>query len=271
VVSAPAAIPVARGDPATVPEAATPLDFACRWERTAGDRPWLTQPLGGGRLRRWTWREALDEARRLAAHLAGLHLPARSNIALCSKNCAWWFMADLGIWMAGHVSVPLYPNLTADVVRHVLDHSQARLLFVGKLDPVWEEMKRGVPPHLPCITFPLSPALEAQGWDDVVSARAPLEACVRRSPDEVATVIYTSGTTGVPKGAMISFGAMSAVARQYATLLEAGPADRVLSYLPLAHALERAFVETGSLVAGFQGASAPGRRQRVLDMERPRE
>ena len=91
-------------------------------------------------------------------------------------------MADLATRVAGHVSVPLYPNLTPDAVRHVLEHSQARLLFVGKLDPVRDEMKRGVPVELPCLAFPLSPALEAPRWDHVVSARAPQGEPVPRPP-----------------------------------------------------------------------------------------
>jgi long-chain acyl-CoA synthetase len=132
-------------------------------------------------------------------------------------------IAALAILMAGHVRVPLCPNLTADVVRHVLEHSRAWLLFVGKLDPAWEEMRRGVPVDLPSLTFPLLPALEAPGWGGVVSAQAPLREPVVRSRDEVATVIYTFGTTGQPKGATMSFGAMSAVACRYASLLEAGP------------------------------------------------
>jgi long-subunit acyl-CoA synthetase (AMP-forming) len=206
----------------------------------------------------------------MAGHLLSLRLPPRSNIALCSKNCAWWFMADLSIWMAGHVSVPLYPNLTVDTVRYILDHSQARLLFVGKLDPVWEEMKRGIPEDLPCLRFPISPDFAAQRWDDVVAAQQPIYEPVTRSLDDVATVIYTSGTTGQPKGAMVSFRAMSTVAREYASLFDAGPADRVLSYLPLAHAFERALVEAGSLHAGFPVSFAESIDTFVDDLRRVR-
>ena len=49
----------------------------------------------------------------MAAHLASLDLPKRSQIALFAKNNAWWLLADLAIWMAGHVSVPLYPDARA--------------------------------------------------------------------------------------------------------------------------------------------------------------
>ena len=55
--------------------------------------------------------------------------------------------------MAGHVSVPLYPNLQAGTIQQILEHSEAKLLFVGKLDD-WKTMKAGVPQDVICIAFP---------------------------------------------------------------------------------------------------------------------
>ena len=74
-------------------------------------------------------------------------------------------MSDWAIWMAGHVSVPLYPTLAADTIRQILVHSEAKLVFVGKLDG-WEAMKPGVPAGLPCISYPLSPPNDYPSWDD---------------------------------------------------------------------------------------------------------
>src|SRR5512140_1291811 len=103
------------------------------WESTAPDKVVMTQPMGGGVLKEFTWREAMDQARRIAAHLKSLGFEPGSRIALLSKNSAFWLMADYAIWMAGHVSVPLYPTLAAGTVRKILEHSEAKLLFVGKL------------------------------------------------------------------------------------------------------------------------------------------
>ena len=111
-------------------------------EKTAADRAVLTQPLGGGAIRDFTWGEAIGEVRRMAAHLRSLGLAPGSRIAILSKNCAHWLLADFAIWMAGHVSVPLYPTLAAGTIRQILEHSEARLLFVGKLDG-WEAMRPG--------------------------------------------------------------------------------------------------------------------------------
>ncbi len=126
------------------------------WERTAPDRVALTQPLGGGAVRDYTWREVLDQSRRMAAHLQGLGLQPGDRIAILSKNTAHWLLSDFAIWLAGCVSVPLFPTLAPGTIRQILEHSESRLLFVGKLDG-WDHMKPGVPVGLPCISHPLAP------------------------------------------------------------------------------------------------------------------
>jgi long-chain acyl-CoA synthetase len=137
-----------------------------QWEQTTPDKTVFTQPMGGGVVREWTWKQAVDEVRRMAAYLKGLNLEPGTRIALLAKNSAHWMMADWAIWMAGHVSVPLYPTLAANTVRQILDHSESKLLFVGKLD-VWNDMKAGVPEGLPMITLPLAPKVDgAKSWDD---------------------------------------------------------------------------------------------------------
>ena len=60
-----------------------------------------------------------------------------------SKNCTHWMFSDLAIMMAGHVSVPLYPN-SADSLKQILIHSETKVLFVGKLDD-FEKMRPGIP------------------------------------------------------------------------------------------------------------------------------
>ena len=82
----------------------------------------------------WTFKEAGLEIRKLASGLKGLNLPPRSNVALLSKNCAHWIMADLAIMMAGHVSVPLYATLTAPSIQQILEHSESKAIIIGKLD-----------------------------------------------------------------------------------------------------------------------------------------
>src|SRR5689334_22880703 len=160
-------------------------------ERSEPERVVLTQPLGGGAVRDFTWREVLDQSRRMAAHLKSLGHPPGSRIALLSKNTAWWLMADFAIWMAGHVSVPLYPTLAAGTIRQILEHSEARLLFVGKLDG-FDAMKPGIPAGLTCIALPLAPAsVEGPTWDAIMAATAPLADSPVRPAEDLATIMYT--------------------------------------------------------------------------------
>jgi len=253
-------------------ECRTLLECATHWESVAADRIWLTQPMGGGdaNIKTWTWAEAVGEARRMAAFLKSLDLPRRSSIALCSKNCAHWLMADLAIWMAGHVSVPVYPILTADIVNYTLEHSEAQLLFVGKLDPVWADMQQGVPADLKTVAFPLAPTSDDEQWDDIVSTHLPLTALSDCPTDETATIIYTSGSTGKPKGAMLSFEAMFRSGTGIRDYLDTHSDDRILSYLPLAHVYERWVVQAHSLVAGFELYFAESLDTFLHDLQRAR-
>jgi long-chain acyl-CoA synthetase len=244
------------------------------WETTTPDRVVFTQPYDGaskgGPVRTWTWKQALEETRRMAAHLQSLGLPPGSHIAMISKNCAHWLMTDWAIWMAGHVSVPLYPTLASDTIRQILVHSEAKLLFVGKLDG-WDGMKAGVPQGLPCITYPLSPANAVPGaptWDDIVKKHAPLAGNPVRPADELCTIMYTSGTTGMPKGVMHTFG-------NFAWSVQSGlkrvPIDnkaRMLSYLPLSHMAERTLVEHGMLATGMEVFFAESLDTFTLDLQR---
>jgi long-chain acyl-CoA synthetase len=67
--------------------------------------------MGGDIVRDFTWKEVLDQTRRMAAHLKSQGLKPGDKVAILSKNTAWWLISDFAIWMAGCVSVPLYPTL----------------------------------------------------------------------------------------------------------------------------------------------------------------
>jgi long-subunit acyl-CoA synthetase (AMP-forming) len=246
-----------------------PLDMVYHWETARAELIYMTQPMGDGKVVDYTWRRAVGEARRMAAYLKSLGLPEGSRIAILSKNCAHWIMTDWAIWMAGHVSVPLYPTLNADTVEYVLDHAGCEVLFVGKLDD-WDTMKPGVPDSVRCISYPLSPPNDFETWDDIVSKHPPLEQNTRRSADDLATIVYTSGSTGRPKGVMLSFGAMAYAARGGTEFMNVSSNERVLSYLPLAHVFERTFVELGSIYCGFHIYFADSLDTFVEDLRRAR-
>jgi long-chain acyl-CoA synthetase len=228
------------------------LDYVFEHEEQRPNDILLTQPLGEGRVTDYSWGRAMDEARRMAAHLKTLGLPPGARIAILSKNCAHFVIAELAIWMAGGTTVAIFPTETAKTVGYVLEHSEASLLFVGKLD-IWPQQRAGVPAGLPCIALPLAPETEFETWDAVIAHTEPLQGRPRRTPEDVAMLIYTSGSTGTPKGVMLEFSAITAASEGIVQFLGAylgtGP-QRVLSYLPLAHSYERAWIQCAQLVRG---------------------
>ncbi|HJV60967.1 MAG TPA: AMP-binding protein [Albitalea sp.] len=228
----------------------TPVDALIGQVAEHAHTPYLHQPLNR-QWRTWTWAETLDEVRRMAAALAARDFPPGSRIAILSKNCAHWIMADLAILMAGHVSVPMYQNQSAEVTRYVLEHSGAVLIFTGKLDEP-ERAGAALPDGLPRISFPYPQRLPGDDWDAVIAAHAPLPLDRLPQADDLATIMYTSGTTGHPKGALLRFRQIDAGIRAGMRQFQFGPADRYLSYLPLSHVAERALVEMASLYTGMQ-------------------
>ncbi len=243
------------------------LDDAYHWESSKPDRRWMTQPIGNGEVQTYTWAEAMDQVRRMAAHLKSLNLPPGSHIGLISKNCAHFVFADLAIWMAGHVSVALYPTLNTDTIQYILEHSEAKLLFVGKLDG-WDGIKKGIPADMPCISFPLAPPNDYETWDSITARTEPLQGNPSRRADDLAIIVYTSGSTGRPKGVMHSFGAIAASVKGADEIFHSTPNDRMLSYLPLAHVFERFCVETQGLHTGMQLFFAESLETFVADLNR---
>jgi len=242
------------------------------WEKTEPNRVALTQPMGGDVVQDFTWAQVADQSRRMAAHLKAQGWAPGSKVAILSKNCAWWMMSDLAIWMAGYVSVPLYPTLAPDTIKQILTHSDSKALFVGKLDG-WKNMKPGVPAGLPCISYPLSPpdAVKAyEGWDAITARTAPMKESPVRDEDELATLIYTSGTTGMPKGVMHSFGNFAWSLDQGLQRVNLTRDDRMLSYLPLAHVVERMLVEHGWLRTAMHVYFADSLDTFAADLQRAR-
>ncbi len=232
-----------------------PLEMLYHWEKVSPNHVYLRQPLPGKGYQDLTYGEVAGQVRRMASALKAKQLPPKSHIGILSKNCAHWIMADYAIWMAGHVSVPLYPNLNQSTVEQILRHSDCKLAFVGKLDDV-AAYRKGVPEGVPCIAFPYHEVQAAEKWDDLLKSNPPMTENVTRSMEELATLIYTSGTTGEPKGVMHSFASFAVAGTEILKVIPMYQSDRFFSYLPLAHVAERILVEALSLYGGATVAFA---------------
>ena len=246
-----------------------PLEKLYYWEQHSPQKLYLSQPFGNGKVVEYNWQRVGDEVRRVANYLRSLALEPGSNIGIISKNCAHWIMSDLAIWMAGHVSVPLYPTLKAESVNLILTHSNCKILFVGKLDD-WELMRSGVPDNVACLSYPLSPENVFLSWDEILKNNEPMLQNPLRQSEAVSTIIYTSGTTGVPKGVVHTFGGMAVTVSNAASFYGLSGEDRILSFLPLSHVAERVIVELASLYQAMQVYFADSLDTFAEDLQRAR-
>ena len=227
----------------------TPLEMLYQQVNDRPDEIYLKQPVDG-RVDTYTWKQFDDKVRRVATGIKNLGLPEGSHIALFSKNCAEWFIADLAIMMAGCVSIPIFPTAGHGTIQYVLSHASCKAMFVGKLDNPAEQIK-AIPDDVKTIGFPY-PGAEADIDWPTVTANEPFEGSPVPSLDDTMTIIYTSGSTGNPKGVVQTFNAISWCASSSLKALTVNSDDRVLSYLPLAHITERILVEMASLYSGTE-------------------
>ena len=243
------------------------LQLLYRWERERSERLFMTQPLAGGAVREWTWGQTAGQVRRMATYLKAQDWPPGTPVAILSRNCAWWIMADLAIWMSGHVTVPIYPSMKPQSVRQIMEHSGARACFLGATD-FQETVAAGIPPGVSCVRFPTSALNDWPTWDVLTSANNPMAGYPVRPPDDLATIIYTSGTTGTPKGVMHSFANIAYDAKTLDNLIGLTEKERFISYLPLAHIVERAGLEGSALNLGCQVFFSAGIETFLADLNR---
>ena len=226
----------------------TPLHQFLKYEQEIPNDIFLRQPFNG-QWKEWTWKQAADESRRMASALKALNLPAKSHIAILSKNCAHWMMTDIAIMMAGCVSIPIYPTLTAASIQPILEHSDAKAIFIGKLDD-FASQENGIPSNLTRIGFDDYERKEKHSWNKLVEQSVPLTDVYNWTADEIMTIIYTSGTTGKPKGVLHTAGNFDAVLTVAIKDLQLPNRSVLFSYLPLSHIAERVGVEMNGLYSG---------------------
>lgn len=225
----------------------SPLAMLYHWENTRPADTFLVQP-SEGHYQPYSYAQVAGLARRVARRLTELSLPAGSRIGIFAKNCAEWFVVDLGIMMAGHISVPIFASAGGDTLNYVIRHADIKLLFIGKLDKPDTQLP-AVPADLHTVAMPYPGIPASEQWDAFIACE-PLAGSPDRDLDDVMTIIYTSGSTGEPKGVVHSFRSICWAAANSLDALTFCATDRMMSYLPLAHITERVLVELASFYAG---------------------
>ncbi len=245
------------------PETAATLDALFRERvRRSGQRIAYTEydPATGDWCD-YSWADVAAEVRRWQAALVAEGLKKGDRIALRLKNCRHWVIFDQAALGLGLVVVPLYVADRPDNVNYVLEHSDAKLLFVETPEAWWELEKDGagarstlqrvvvLDSEVPGATDTRVQSMDRWLRDADADLRGDQSA-----PDDLASIVYTSGTTGRPKGVMLSHRNMLSNAYSGIRSVVLTPDELLLSLLPLSHTLERTVGYYVPMMAGCRVA-----------------
>ena len=198
-----------------------------------------------GTWKQYSTQDAIQKANKVSLSLLKLGIQPDDKIAIVSNNRPEWMFVDLGILQIGAVNVPLYPTISPDEYKYILNHAEIKYAFVSdkELFDKVNTAKAEVPSLKEIYTFDDVPGAkhwseflkEGEGGD--IAKVEELKAKVKE--EDLATIIYTSGTTGVPKGVMLSHHNIASNVKTCLPLLPIGSESRALSFLPLNHVFER--------------------------------
>jgi long-chain acyl-CoA synthetase len=237
---------------------------------------------------RWvseSWQDWSSASRALAASLVAAGVAKAERVLLFSSTREEWVLLDFAILGAGAVTVPVYPNSTAEQVAEILESSGARRAFVEGKEAL-EALRGALAGGAAFDEIVVLDSAVADGpvcraslpdvpvrayaellRDAVDAAESRQEALTVRQqelgPDDVATIVYTSGTTGSPRGAVLTHGSLLHEAHTLTDAVPIGPEDEQLMFLPLAHIFARV-VLYAAVRAGMRTAFAEG-MHRVVD------
>ena len=194
-----------------------------------------------------------DVARKIAKFhivLESAGIRPGDKIAVCGRNSAHWAVCFLATLTYGAVIVPILHEFKADNIHNVVNHSEAKLLFVG--DQVWENLNEDAMPLLMGVVLltDFTPVVcrNEQLMDAFEHRNAtygahypknfrPEHICYRKeqSPEELAVINYTSGTTGYSKGVMLPYRSLWSNIAYCHEMLPVRPGDHIVSMLPMGH------------------------------------
>ena len=187
----------------------------------------------------------LEEVMLVSRGLIAFGIAPGDTVALVSNNRVEWNIMDIAIQQIGAIVVPLYPNISENDYRYILNDANVKMCFVGnsELCTKIQNIRNSVPSLEHLFSFEIIPS--CPNWKSIhqhaeeVEEAAVLARMEVVQSHDLATIIYTSGTTGNPKGVMLSH---HNILSNVSGCVEPIPADhtsRVLSFLPVCHIYER--------------------------------
>ena len=201
------------------------------------------------------YKDVARKIEKLHILLAESGIKPGDKVAVCGRNSSHWGVAFLAILTYGAVAVPILHEFKADNIHNIVNHSEARLLFVG--DVVWESLNEAEMPLLEGIILMTDFTLLVCRSKQLEYAREHLNELFgkkfprnfrrehvsyrRDNPEELAVINYTSGTTSFSKGVMLPYRSLWANTQFAFDVLTLKPGDRIVSMLPMAHMYGLAF------------------------------
>lgn len=213
-----------------------------------------------------SWADYYRRACHFGLGLKALGIEPGSHVAIISENRAEWIIGQMGIGIIKAICVGVYPTSPWNEVAYILEHSDTELVIcedqeqTDKIIEAWPELpklKQNVVVDMKGLRHYERDRLlsfeevEQLGADYQQKHPELIDQLLdSQQMDDTALMIYTSGSTGRPKGAMISWYNIHAAAPGLIEMLNLGPKDSSLSYLPLCHVAEQAFTNIGPLYVG---------------------
>lgn len=205
----------------------------------------------GGKWKTYSTQEVNDIVNQLSSGLIDLDISAndmtaegRDKVAVISKNRPEWLILDLAVQKIGAVLVPVYPTISVNELKFILNDSQTKAIFVNdeELFLKVKSIEAEVPSLKHVFTFEHVP--NAKHWKEALGKNKNElieQISGKIKAEDLATIIYTSGTTGTPKGVMLSHhNIVSNVLDSNCVFEEIGiQNERALSFLPLNHIFEK--------------------------------
>jgi long-chain acyl-CoA synthetase len=185
--------------------------------------------------------------------LASLGLKSGDRVAIIAENRPEWVISDIAIASLGGVDVPVYPTMTAKQIEYIFNDAGVKIAIVSNqfqlnkvmraypevasLEKIILIAEKGPIPEPDTVSFSavleMGKAFRKENPDHLVKALAAVK------PEDLLTLIYTSGTTGNPKGVMLTHHNLVSNVKSAAEVIQFGPSDTMLSFLPLSHSFER--------------------------------
>ncbi len=206
-----------------------------------------------------SWRAYREDVQRAARALVALGVEPGGGVVILAGNRPEWFVASLATASVGARAAGIYTNSTPDQCRYIVEHAEAVVAVVENAAALAKlEGAQGRPRGLRTVVLldgASAPPATLSWADFMARGDAAHEAEVARrtaalTGATVSTLIYTSGTTGAPKGVMLTQRNLAFIAEKIQELVPVGPAERLISYLPLSHIAEQVVSHLLSIATG---------------------